>query len=167
MGVGSFGGFNTAAALTVMNASRNSRMGGYGGGSNDDNKPKSGFSWLWFSINVILFSISLTCLVCISFLDSKYSREGNLLYKHQSEHQHKGKYYPEYYFTVKWNDREKGKETFEVTGETFFSCKEGEKVYFSRTKEEYLWTESKWLALGFVGVGLIWIFSGLAALLKD
>lgn len=166
MGVGSFGGgFNTGMAFMTMNAMRRGG-GGYDDGDDNGNSRKK-FSWIWFSINVILFSVSLSCLICISFLDSKYSRECELLAKHQSEYVHKSKSYPEYYFTVRWKDREKEKETFEVTGETYFSCKEGEIVYFSRTKEDYLWTDSKWLALGFIVFGLAWLFSALGTILKD
>lgn len=164
MGIGSWGGTNMAANVILMSG----RRGGFGGGGygSEDKEPKK-FSWLWFSINALLIIVSLSCIICMTCLDSTYTRVGKLYVKNQSEHQHKGNYYPEYYFTVKWNDREKEIETFEVAGETFFSCNKGENVYFKRIKPEYEWTHSGWLFLGFVLFGIAWLVSGIAALLKN
>jgi len=164
MGTGSFG-INTA--FIASNSIRKG-YGGYGVYDENENKePEKKFSWIWFSINLILFLISLYTLLCLSCGFSKYIRVGLLVDKHQSAYQHKSHYYPEYYFTVKWNDREKEVETFEVSGETFFSCKPKENVYFKRLKSEYEWVKGDWGLLGFAVCGMIWLISGLAAILKN
>ncbi|HUS51507.1 MAG TPA: hypothetical protein VMZ91_15160 [Candidatus Paceibacterota bacterium] len=90
-----------------------------------------------------------------------------MIEKNQSTYQHKGNFYPEYFFTVKWNDREKEVEIFEVGGKTYFTCKSGESVYFKRLEPDYEWVKGWMGFVGFAVFGLIWIGSGLAALLKN
>lgn len=170
MGAGSFGGLGAGNAMTTINLARGLGRnigGGFGGGQNSNNEPKKGFSWIWASINLFLFFCSLTCLICMTCLPSKYIRVGKLYLKDQSTYQHKGNYYPEYFFTVKWNDRGKEIETFQVSGETFFACKKGENVYFKKTKPEYEWTTGVLVVLGCFLFAIAWVISGIAALLKN
>lgn len=165
MGAGSFGGFNTGAAFMVMNSA--SRGGGGWNWNEEEKQPQKKFSWLWFLINLCLFSTALYTLLCGSCDFSHYTRIGTLIKKNQSEYKVKQNYYPEYYFTVKWSDRSKETETFEVGGKTFFSCEKNEAVYFNRLKPEYEWVKDGWGVFFLVICGMAWIMSGVAALLKN
>lgn len=167
MGVGSFGGFNSGAAFMVMNHS-GGKFGGYDSNDNkEDEKPKSKFNWIWFTINLFLFSVSLYTLICISSDFTKYIRVGNLIEKNQSAYKVKQNYYPDYYFTVKWNDRAKEVEVFGVGAATYFGCKPKETVYFKRIKQEYEWINKGTGLFCLFVCGFAWIMSGFAALIKN
>ena len=157
MGVSSF---NSGAAFMLLGS-----RGGYSGVNNPS--PRKGVSWLWLTINIILFSVALTTLIFLACDFTKYVRVGKLYDKTKSSYMHKNRKYSDYFFTVKWNDRGREIETFQVTDNTYFSVHNRENVYFKRIKPEYEWL-SGWM--GFVGLvvfGVAWIFSGVAALLKN
>lgn len=164
MGVGAFGGFHVASSMATMNVGRS--RGGYGGGyDSDDNDKKNDdkntkFKWSRFILNSLLFLTALYFLLCAFGLPYMYySRVGVLTNMNQSEHKVKSNSYPDYYFTVKWSDRQQEKETFEVDGTTYYSHKTNDDVYFKRLKEEYEWTKSGWLLVGQFVFGFGWLFA--------
>ncbi len=122
------------------------------------------FSWVWFTINLILFSSGVFFLFSANADYTKYNRPCIILKKNQSEHQHKSNYYPDYYFTVQWCDRENERETFEVSPECYFDTDVKDKVYFKRAQKKYEWIKGGFGFLLLISIFIVWLISGMSAI---
>lgn len=163
MGVGSFGGFNAGAAYVATRGMR----GGYGGGSSDNNNEGHKINWAWFSLNALLIGFVFFFFIFVKSDFTNYTRVGTLISKYQTKYKHKSSYYTVSYFTIKWNDREKEVEMFDVTEDTYSNCKLKENVYFKRLKPEYEWmNKGSGLAL-VMAILIMWAISGILALTKE
>lgn len=121
-------------------------------------------SWIWFSINLILFFLGVFALFSINADYTHYSRSCIIIAKNQSEHLYKSKSYPDYYFTVLWQDRNKERETFGVSPECYFDTNIQERVYFSRLQPKYEWLKGDGGFLMIISIAIIWFTSGILAL---
>lgn len=172
MGVGSFGSFKVGAAYV---ATRGIRGGGYGGGGSSDNNDDNGKdsksddkknNWLWFSFNSLLIGFVIFFFTFIKTDFANYTRTGTLISKYQTTHKHKSHYYTTSYFTVKWQDRDKEIEMFEVADNTYSISKLSESVYFKRLKPEYDWMDKgSGMALITI-IFILWIVSVFLAVFK-
>ncbi len=84
-----------------------------------------------------------------------HTRTYTLITKHQSEHSYKGKYHPDYYITVKYDDDNQFNWTKSVGGASYFSMTEGCR-YEERADNKSI-TILFLLVVGFMLVGSIFL----------
>ena len=98
-------------------------------------RKRTKLDWLHTVLNSIL-GIAILCFF-IMMLNGrfKYDRPCKITAKYETGHDHKSHHYTEYYLTVKWLDRERNSETFDVSGRTYVTSNIGEYCGFKRNIE--------------------------------
>lgn len=114
-------------------------------------------------IGLVLIIIGLGLMIWSCNKDNDlfyYNRPYTLIKKHQSEHLYKGKYKPDYYFTVSYDDKEYNW-TKSVQGTVYFSRYENGR-YFERDIKPHSYIICVfWLVGIFCLVGIVLISSAL------